>query len=620
MCVLKIINGSLWMKVQLDKYNYIVPIVVADALNVKFEKINDRRKKLIKLGRVDKNFPELLLNINEVDDQVENEIRGLDLFSDELKDEIDLERDSYRKVSFNNSKHIIINNHLIMGVLETNPETKLSSSISFYKDKELPKHFKNTSPRQCDHCDDNLHRSQTFVIKNLDTEELMQVGSSCMINYIKEYEIELLKFYTSANSALEEYDSMGIYNRPIFLLNKKIFLAVCNAFIRNVGKYIKREDNDCFNLMPATSFAALLKIDSFYINNYVKARSESDDESLIMVHNFKNYIDNVKISQLDLDEAENTLNWFANNPPSDDSNDFMLTLYSIMNNNETFLKKGEHGIASYSIEYIRKELERLKYQKVEEEEKELYLKRKDDALQIPVYIGEEKERFDILEVLLTGTTKKSGGMYPDSAIYFLETRDGRKIKWQASDMGKPSCLNMLNFAEIEALLKRSKKQRKEIWFTIKGTVTRQNKYYSDYYQSDLMQTEISRVVSLSDEYTNKTVTDGIMHYARKYTLSEYKIIDILTGVAVLTAEEQFCYKLEDANGVKTMFFVFEKLDLNENEFIRMPAQVNGEELVGIYPNSIEKIEKFTDNFETTELTKLKASKYNQKKIKKSKGK
>lgn len=608
------------MKVQLDKNNYIVPNMVIDALILKFKKINDRRKKLIRLGRVDKDFPELILNIDEVDDQVENEIRGLDLYSDELKDKIDLERNDYKKVSFNNSKHIIINNHLIMGVLETNPETKLSSSISFYKDDKLPKHFKNTSPNQCDHCDDNLHRSQTFVMKDLDTEELIQVGSSCMINYIKEHELELLKFYTSANSALEEYDSMSIYNKPIFLINKKIFLAVCNAFVRNIGKYIKYQDNDCFNLMPSTSVAALLKIDSFYIDNYVKARSDSDDEISIMAHNVENYINNIKIKQSDLDESEKTLNWFVNNPPNNDADDFMLTLYSIMNNNETYLKKGEHGIASYSIEHIRKEIEKFKYQKVEDEEKELYLQRKGDSLQIPVYLGEEKERFEILEVLLTGTTKKSGGMYPDSAIYFLETRDGRKIKWQASDMGKPNCFNMLNFAEIEALLKRSKKQRKEIWFTIKGTITRQNKYYSDYYQSDLMQTEISRVISLSDEYTNTSVTDGIMHYARKYTLSEYRIIEILQGIAVLTAESQFCYKLEDFNGIKTMFFTFDKLELNENDLIRMPAQDNGEELVGIYPKSIEIIKEFTDNFETTELTKLKASKYNKKKVKKTKGK
>jgi hypothetical protein len=71
--------------------------------------------------------------------------------------------------------------------------------------KEIPEQYKNAGPR-CEHCNSNRKRLDTFILQNAEGRYI-QVGSSCLTEFLNSNDIGSIIFYLNALSDLES--SMG---------------------------------------------------------------------------------------------------------------------------------------------------------------------------------------------------------------------------------------------------------------------------------------------------------------------------------------------------------------------------------------------------------------------------
>jgi hypothetical protein len=613
------------MKIQLDEHNYIIPKEVVSILLDKFDKINKKRLKLIEKGRISKDLPEIILNFEDINDEISEKITENEKYTDAFKREFVENKENHLKVSVGSLELPNLNDWKVLGMLEKNPETSSYTVTSFNENSPVPNSYREADPCQCDHCGYSRRRNSTFVIENTESEEIMQVGKSCMKDFVKSEEVEMLMFYSSVQTVLDEFDPDGVSGgRPIFSIHKKDYLAACNMIMRETSGFVSAKNCDPYINRPATSVGALHKIEPFYLGNFIRQRtdryaSESDKAAMFA---YRDMINGLEITDIDYKAADDAIQWFKDHPPTNDSSEFEFNMHAVMTNDSMFLYRGENGRVCYALEYINK-------QGIENQNKLDFLKRKKETLSTPPYIGNEKGKIESLEVNLTGLDYKDSE-YGTSYIYYLETRDGRNLKWSASNEGRPECLSdyekFPEFNDLKKLISDTKENNEGIYFTIKGSIRNRARYTT---RNDKLveQTDINRVSSLS-EISTTPKTDGLMHYDSKhkvdkikrheYKLHELKITKVLKG-KTLKGEDHFCYHAENKNGVEKYFFTFDKLkNVKKGDMFCMPTQFNDDEIVGILPQSMLKIESFTEGFESTEISKIKALKYGQEKPKKQK--
>lgn len=71
---------------------------------------------------------------------------------------------------------------------------------------EIPEYFRTCAPK-CDHCNSARHRKDTYIVQNVTTGELKQVGKSCLKDYTNGWSAEAVARYLSYFNALEEYEA-----------------------------------------------------------------------------------------------------------------------------------------------------------------------------------------------------------------------------------------------------------------------------------------------------------------------------------------------------------------------------------------------------------------------------
>lgn len=92
---------------------------------------------------------------------------------------------------------------------------------------EIPEYFRTCAPK-CDHCNSARHRKDTYIVQNVTTGELKQVGKSCLKDYTNGWSAEAIASYMSYFNTIEEYNcntSFGGGFATFYYGTKEVILA-----------------------------------------------------------------------------------------------------------------------------------------------------------------------------------------------------------------------------------------------------------------------------------------------------------------------------------------------------------------------------------------------------------
>lgn len=608
------------MKIKVDENRYIMPVYAVQNLIESFEKIESKRQKLIEKGRLTEDFPSINLEFKHVDEDTQKEVMNLNLSASskrQLKHQI-REKNVYI-AQISSAQLPTLNNWQVLGYLTKSLDSESYIMNSYQKESPIPQKYRETDPCNCDHCGHSRKRNNTYILKNEESGETMQVGSTCMDDFVSQETMEMLMLYSNAFNILDTYDpdeqEVKRGNSPIFFLDKIDFLSSINAAMRAQGGFISSKKED-FNHGKYKTFQTALhmmekdRID-FYLSRLNLYYNQNHDYlSDKAFDNYRSFVHSLKIEQQDLDKVQEVIQYFNDNPPTKDSDEYYFNMHSVMTNGSAAIFKEEPARVCYAIQYY----DNIKIK----QERELEQKRKDAGkLDIPVYLGQEKTKIENIELQLTHVSETETD-YGYIAHYNFLTRDGREVYWGASNSGRPDCFNHEDFPYIDDIItfvNKCKMEDKPIFLQMKGSVSS----HSDYINKKgnrVINTKIGRANSVSEFY-HEPMTEGNIVFNEKYNLNEFKITNIKTGIAVNTGEKQYQYTLETADGIEFKFLPFKKIpNLKEGDHFQAPVQFSHEsELVGLNYKNIKPIESFTEDFQPEILTKAKAAKFNQTKTK-----
>lgn len=134
---------------------------------------------------------------------------------------------------------------------------------------------------ECEHCNINRARKQTFVLFNKEENKFIQVGSSCIKDFLRENVPENILKFTDFVNEVRRYLKSDSSNtqKDVFMIRD--MLAITNATIREFG--------------------------------WVKSKSESEIPTATRVWGFLNSYDNSPtLTEFDFEKADQTINWISN--------------------------------------------------------------------------------------------------------------------------------------------------------------------------------------------------------------------------------------------------------------------------------------------------------------------
>lgn len=585
------------IKIKVSDTQYIIPHAIVGLLDFQSEEINKKRIKLIEKGRINEDLPEIKFTYQEISDELLKQLIDDENISKNNLNIVINKKQKYCILDISSIKLPNLNDWEVLGMIEKNKEDEsfIITSFSSEEENKVPTSYHSADPTNCDHCGHNRKRNSTFILRNSKTNEEMQVGKSCMKDFVNNKEMDTLIFYTNIMNKIYEMDIDLMYgsSRPIFMIPKLTYLAAIDAIMDKTGGFIGAKNDNFMELRPSTATGALHITDPYYLSMFVSANknSYSNKEHNEKVERYAKMINEIEITEKNINAAKKTLEWFKT-AEINKNNEFEYNMATIMNNSAIHLYKGEPGRICYCFKFIEMQNELLL--KKSEEESKIYST-------TPLYIGDEGDKISSIDLKLIGGNildSEFGNTY----AHFFETRDGRSVVWFASNSGglEPLFEKYDNMANIIAATKKE-----EIWVNVKASTKQRNLY-----KGKEEQTLINRVKPNLMEVSSKPLTNGLMQFDEKYTLNEFKIKQIEEAITKTSNETQYKYIVEDKNNINYFFFTYEKLkDIEIGTIIKTPTQDNHGEIVGILPNSILIIEDFTKDFEPTLLTVKKAENF-----------
>jgi hypothetical protein len=604
------------MKKKLESNKYILDKITIGYIEKKLFEINKKRDRLIKKGRIPEDFPVIKLEYKEIGEDLAKA-----LMSVMDKNEKFNFKGRYREhvlVSLNSDKVPKLDDWSVLGMLEKIEGSTNFTMTSFVDSNKIPSKYRDADPCNCDHCGHNRKRNSTFIIKNEESNELMQVGKSCMKDFVSSESLEMLMLYSSINQILdtfdpEEYSRGGVDS---LMLSKKDFLAAVNACMKVTGEYVSYSKADIVHERPHTKLMATHCLDNQSLSNYVRQhKSLSDGTYPEYIKKYESLIKSIKIEDSDYEHVDKVIDYFEKKPPKKSDSDFYFNLYNLITSEAVFLDEKKLGLVAYTIEHYNKEQK-------EDLFRNMIKDKEAKSFDLQPYIAKEKEKIESVEVSLEGVFIIDGYEYGDSFVYNLKTRDGRDVSWKYSNCGVPECLldkDLDSINTIKSMISSLRDKDEKIWMVLKGSCSGQYAY-QDKKGVDRKITQINRASSIGD-FTTEPKTDGVIYRNDKYNISQFKVDKVLEAESSQTGEKHFKYELSDKDENSFIMYSFKKIDgLKEDKVFTIPHQKFNSEIMGYMTENIKLEESFTPSFQDCLVTKNKASKFNQsKKLKQSKG-
>jgi hypothetical protein len=209
------------------------------------------------------------------------------------------------------------------------------------------------------------------------------------------------------------------------------------------------------------------------------------------------------------------------------------------------------------------------------------------------FVGKEEQRLTDLQVRLVGLYVKSDAKdrYPDTHIFYLETKGGRKLKWQAASAGMPDAIKERGIVTVQDLrdyLEDLRKAKKYCILHCAATVT-EHQTFTNKHDLESHITHVQRLKT-TGEIRDQFDENPVIFAKEKFTLAEYKV------QTVLNHQNKYQYHLMSRENVLCILNNFGAIEkLVPETIIRLPHQwAVGNEIIGYHTNVIYPLSGFTD--------------------------
>lgn len=127
----------------------------------------------------------------------------------------------------------VINNWELVAKIEHESGGCIISKIDF--DAQIPQKYIFSDYCVCEHCNSNRHRKVVYILRNTQTGESKQVGSSCLKNFTGALDAENAARYFSMFDELVENDGLYIAGSASPYYNIKDYLRYCVECVDKFG-------------------------------------------------------------------------------------------------------------------------------------------------------------------------------------------------------------------------------------------------------------------------------------------------------------------------------------------------------------------------------------------------
>lgn len=235
----------------------------------------------------------------------------------------------------------------LIAKVEHNPSGNVFKSMEDIQINKIPQKYKESNS-ECEHCNVNRHRVETFLIHNKETNDWKQVGRSCLADFLRDENVEkLFNLYTQLVDMTEEEEQIETSNEKKYVVLFD-YLCVVEDIVRKEGFITKTMASE--QHIESTSEKALRR--------YFRQSTSQVGDGV-------------------RDKVKKALSWVGK-VNKERANQYMYNLH-VLCENEYLDVKNTGMVASLILAYE-------KYQKINEE------KEREKDFQKSEYVGEIKER------------------------------------------------------------------------------------------------------------------------------------------------------------------------------------------------------------------------------------
>lgn len=317
------------MYIKLNDRQFIVPTHVMPNVEKLVQQVVRKRDRLLDKKQItEDDFLPFKADFSKITNEKIEELN----ISDKEKEELKGKTQSHAFLEIQGDVPNI-NRWSILGTIEPVLGQTDKYTLHSYTNKDLPKQYRDLEePTKCEHCDTNRKRNQTFVIKNRETDEVLQVGSSCMKDFIDSKQLTMLMTYSSIFKEIENTaKENNITNDPVVsLINKEEFIATLLAVEE---KMVSPRDSVTFG-KPNYKKIAEATLQYFNYLEYPEhweSRLQSSEKILF---------DKIEVTDEHLDEAEEVVDFFEEFDPEQFS-DNIFNIKELVGNDFDFLSTSE---------------------------------------------------------------------------------------------------------------------------------------------------------------------------------------------------------------------------------------------------------------------------------------
>lgn len=318
---------------KINSKNYVIDANAFEIINKIIDKTNKKRDRLIEKQQITgEDFAPLSVSYSPINqDNIEEVSKYMDSWLSSKM--LAKNRKQFIIAKFNETP-VNIKSWEVLGAIEPIDGSDAEYTLESYNAKDIPPKYRELEdPSNCEHCSTKRKRNKTFVIRNKDTEEVLQVGSSCMTDFIDKEDLAFLMTYTKVKEDIKAAVMDAPVKRSIELFNKMEVLAIMVS-LREKNKVIST--STIFDIYNAES------IERDFIEYRKTQKTEEGDlkkELLIQGQNIeviKSYIP----TEDHFDMAEDLLDFYED-LSVDKYSDKVFNIANIMNADTDFILRKE---------------------------------------------------------------------------------------------------------------------------------------------------------------------------------------------------------------------------------------------------------------------------------------
>ena len=213
--------------------------------------------------------------------------------------------------------------------------------VSAVPEKFVPAEYQNKTSIGCDHCGQNRYRTHSILIRHMETNEYMEVGSTCVKDFFGGNDPEHLMFAASIlfkNICAGLNDEMGFggYGAAASGYDLEMVLAITSASIKQFGWLSKGK---------AYHYGGQATADHVWVNLEPSVYDKPEDM--------------VEVTDADVAKAKAAIEWWSTVEPN--GNDYLLNCVKIQELG--YVPRKYMGFACSMLPTFEREMEKMEQEK-----------------------------------------------------------------------------------------------------------------------------------------------------------------------------------------------------------------------------------------------------------------